>query len=110
MTAYGTGSTANTHSGHLDVESGVLLCTALVIDLADLIPLDLVGLGLVYELPLSIVETLLLLRLGVPKRNSVLAGALDLIPIIDIIPWATLAVLDRRFGIQLPVITRLLNG
>ncbi len=110
MTVYGTGSAAHALLKHFEIGSGVLLCAALVIDLADLVPLDLIGLGLIYELPLSVVETLLLIHLGVPKRNSVLAGVLDLIPVIDIIPWTTLAVLDRRFGVRLPVIGRLLNG
>ena len=110
MTAFGMENAAHPVLENLGIENGLLLGAAMVIDLADLIPLDLIGLGLIYELPLSIVETLLLMHLGVPKRSSVLAGVLDLIPFIDIVPWTTLAVLDKRFGMQLPGITRIFNA
>ncbi len=33
----------------------------------------------------------------------------DLLPLVDVIPWCTLAVLDTRFGLKLPLITRLFN-
>jgi hypothetical protein len=33
-----------------------------------------------------------------------------LIPFIDFIPWSTIAVLDKRFNIKIPYVTRLMNG
>jgi hypothetical protein len=32
-----------------------------------------------------------------------------MLPFVDVIPWCTLAVLDKRFGIKIPLLTRLFN-
>jgi len=92
-----------------DLGGIALLIVAVGIDLLDLLPLDLIGIGFLYELPLAAIETMLLMHVGAPPRNALLAGGLDLIPVVDWIPWSTLAVLDRRFGVKLPIISRFLN-
>lgn len=92
-----------------DLGSIALLIVAIGIDFFDLLPLELVGIGFLYELPLAAIETMLLMHLGAPPRNALLAGGLDLIPVVDWIPWSTLVVLDRRFGVKLPIISRFLN-
>jgi hypothetical protein len=92
-----------------DLGGVALLIVAVAIDFFDLLPLDLVGLGLLYELPLAAIETMLLMHVGAPPRNALLVGGLDLVPFVDWIPWSTLAVLDRRFGVQIPLVSRFLN-
>lgn len=89
----------------------VLLGVALFIDLIDVLPLplDALGIGFLFELPLSAVEWMFLRSVGVPPGRSFGEAIVDLIPIVDIMPWCTLAVLDRRFGFKIPVITRLFN-
>jgi hypothetical protein len=62
-----------------------------MIDFVDLLP---------FNLPGSVFETLFLMYLGVPPVNSVIRGAIDLIPILDWIPWCTLIVLHLRFGVD----------
>ena len=73
------------------------------------LPLDAMGIGFVLELPLSAIEGAFLMSLGVPPVKSVGQAAVDLIPIIDIIPWCTMAVLDKKFNFRLPWVTRLFN-
>ncbi len=89
----------------------VLLGLAVFLDVVDVIPLplDAVGVGFLLELPLSAIEGAFLLSLGVPPVKSVGQAAVDLIPIVDIIPWCTMAVLDKKFNIKLPMVTRLFN-
>ncbi len=78
-----------------------LLYIALMIDFVDLLP---------FNLPGSVFETLFLMYLGVPPVNSVIRGAIDLIPILDWIPWCTLIVLHLRFGVDFGRLNRLLSG
>lgn len=69
-----------------------LLAVALFIDLADLMP---------FNIPASALETLFLMYIGVPPGPSLLRGVIDIIPIVDLIPWCTLAVLHIYFGVSL---------
>jgi hypothetical protein len=92
-----------------DLGDIALLIVALAIDFVDLLPLELIGVGFLYELPLAAIETMLLMHVGAPPKNAVLAGGLDLIPFLDWIPWSTMAVLDRRFGVKLPFVSRFLS-
>jgi hypothetical protein len=64
---------------------------ALMIDFVDLLPFNLPGSALV---------TLFLMYLGVPPVNSVVRGVIDLVPILDWMPWCTLIVLRMRFGVD----------
>jgi len=70
----------------------VLLFAALIIDLADLIPFNIPGAAL---------EWLFLMYLGVPPLRSTLGAVTEVIPLLDVIPWCTLTVLHRRFGVRL---------
>ena len=92
-----------------DLGGLALLIVAISIDLLDLLPLEIIGIGFLYELPLAAIETMLLMHVGAPPRNALIAGGLDLVPFVDLIPWSTLAVLDRRFGVKLPLVSRFLN-
>ena len=88
---------------------------ALLIDFSDVIPgelLFLIGLEPIwvpYDAAVSVVEAAYLAYLGVPAVKWLAMGGTDLLPVIDIIPWCTLAVLDRRFNIKLPLVTKLFN-
>jgi hypothetical protein len=88
-----------------------LLGIALCIDLVDVIPLplDAIGIGFLLELPLSTVEWGFLRAIGVPSGKSFGEAALDLVPFVDIMPWCTLAVLDRRFNVKIPFLTGFFN-
>ncbi len=33
----------------------------------------------------------------------------DLLPLADVVPWCTMAVLDKRFNVKIPFVTRLFN-
>lgn len=79
----------------------VLLIAAIVIDFADLLP---------FNVPGAAIEALFLMYLGVPPMASVLRGVSDLVPVIEIIPWCTLTVLHRRFGLNLGGLSWLFNG
>ncbi len=79
----------------------VLLIVALIIDFADLIP---------FNFPAAAIEALFLMYLGVPPMASVLRGVSDLVPVLEIIPWCTLTVLHRRFGLNLGGLSWLFNG
>ncbi len=91
------------------------LALAMVIDFADAIPTELLfALGLVpipvgYEAGVSVVEAAYLNYLGVPIVKVLAMAGSDLLPLIDVIPWCTLAVLDTRFGLKIPLVTRLFN-
>ena len=88
-----------------------LLGIALFIDLVDVIPLplDAIGIGFILELPLSAVEWGFLRAIGVPLGKSFGEAAFDLVPIADLVPWCTLAVLDRRFNVKIPFMTKFFN-
>ncbi len=100
---------------HSLVQNIGALALALVIDFADAIPSELLfAIGLVpvpvgYEAGVTVVEAAYLNYLGVPIVKLLAMSGADLIPLVDVIPWCTLAVLDTRFGLKLPVVTRLFN-
>jgi hypothetical protein len=91
------------------------LGVAMVIDFADAVPSELLfALGLVpipvgYEAGVGLVEAAFLNHLGVPIVNVLTLTGADLLPFVDVIPWCTLAVLDTRFGLKIPLMTRLFN-
>lgn len=109
-TVYGQGVGGRNFSGHPTIDY-VLLGMALCIDLADVVPLplDAIGIGFLLELPLSAAEMAFLWFLGVPPVKSIGEAAVDMIPFMDIMPWCTLAVLDKRFNTRLPFMTWLFN-
>ncbi len=88
---------------------------ALVIDFSDAVPSELlffIGLepiSLGYEAAISLVEAAYLSYLQVPAVKWLAMSGTDMLPFVDVIPWCTLAVLDRRFGIKIPLLTRLFN-
>ncbi|HTY91852.1 MAG TPA: hypothetical protein VMC84_11815 [Methanocella sp.] len=88
---------------------------ALLIDFSDVIPgelLFLIGLEPIwvpYDAAVTVVEAAYLSYLGVPAVKWLAMSGTDLLPIIDVIPWCTLAVLDKRFNVKVPVVTRLFN-
>jgi hypothetical protein len=86
-----------------------LLGIAIVIDFVTAIPFSLSGIGIIVELPLMVSEALFLKSLGVPPMKSVFGAVWDFIPFLDIMPWCTLAVLDKKFGVKLPYLTKLYN-
>jgi hypothetical protein len=100
---------------HSLVQNIGALALAMVIDFADAIPTELLfALGLVpipvgYEAGVSVVEAAYLNYLGVPIVKVLAMAGSDLLPLIDVIPWCTLAVLDTRFGLKIPLVTRLFN-
>ncbi|OPY27016.1 MAG: hypothetical protein A4E28_02193 [Methanocella sp. PtaU1.Bin125] len=100
---------------HSTAQNVGALALALVIDFADAIPSELLfAMGLVpvpvgYEAGVSVVEAAYLNYLGVPVVNLLAMSGADLLPFVDIIPWCTLAVLDTRFGLKIPLVTRLFN-
>ncbi len=82
---------------------------AIVIDLVTAIPFDLTGIGIVIEVPLLAIEASFLKSLGVSSIKSIFGAAMDFIPVLDVMPWCTLAVLDKKFGIKIPLVTRIFN-
>ena len=86
-----------------------LLGIAIVIDVVTMIPFDVTGIGFIIEAPLLAGEAFFLKSLGVPSVKSVLGAVWDFVPILDIMPWCTLAVLDKRFGVKVPYLTKLYN-
>lgn len=91
------------------------LLLALGIDFFDAVPVEALALmGLIpvpigYEAGISVVEAAYLNHLGVPIVNLLVLSGIDLIPFVDIIPWCTLAVLDTRFNVKIPYVTKLFN-
>jgi hypothetical protein len=91
------------------------LGVAMLIDFADAVPSELLfALGLVpvpvgYEAGVGLVEAAFLNHLGVPIVKVLTLTGADLLPLVDVIPWCTLAVLDTRFGLKIPLLTRLFN-
>ncbi len=97
-------------SGHkFSTSDYTSLGIAIVIDLVTAIPFDLTGIGIVIEVPLLAVEASFLKSLGVSSIKSIFGAAMDFIPILDVMPWCTLAVLDKKFGIKIPLVTRIFN-
>lgn len=88
---------------------------ALLIDFSDAVPSELlfmIGLAPVslgYEAGISLVEAAYLSYLGVPAVKWLAMSGSDLLPLVDIVPWCTLAVLDKRFNVRMPLVTRLFN-
>lgn len=91
------------------------LALALAIDFFDAVPSELlffIGLepvSLGYEASVSLVEAAYLSYLQVPAVKWLAMSGSDMLPFVDVIPWCTLAVLDKRFGIKIPLLTRLFN-
>ncbi len=88
---------------------------AVLIDFTDLVPSELLfAVGLVpvslgYEAAVSLVEAAYLSYLGVPAVKWLAMSGSDMLPFVDIVPWCTLAVLDKRFNVKIPYVTRLFN-
>lgn len=91
------------------------LALALAIDFADFVPEDLlfalglIPIGIGYGAAVGIVEAAFLNHLRVPIVKVLAMSGADILPLVDVIPWCTLAVLDRRFGIKIPLVTKLFN-
>ena len=91
------------------------LAVAVAIDSFDAVPSELLfALGLVpipvgYEAGVGLVEAAYLNYLGVPIVKVLAMTGADLLPLVDIIPWCTLAVLDTRFGLKIPLVTGMFN-
>ena len=88
---------------------------ALLIDFTDIVPSELlfvIGLAPVtlgYEAAISLVEAAYLSYLGVPAVKWLAMSGSDLLPLVDVVPWCTIAVLDKRFNVKIPLVTRLFN-
>lgn len=99
----------------LTLQNLAALGLALAIDFTDAVPselLFLIGLPPVamgYEAAVSVVEAAYLSYLGVPAVKWLAMSGTDLLPFVDIIPWCTLAVLDKRFHVRVPIVTKLFN-
>jgi hypothetical protein len=100
---------------HSLVQNLGALAVAMVIDFADAVPSELLfALGLVpitvgFEAGVSLVEAAFLNHLGVPIVQVLALSGADMLPLVDVIPWCTLAVLDTRFGLKIPLVTGLFN-
>jgi hypothetical protein len=100
---------------HSVVQNLGALGVAMLIDFADALPSELLfALGLVpvpvgYEAGVGLAEAAFLNHLGVPIVNVLTLTGADLLPLVDVIPWCTLAVLDTRFGLRIPLVTRFFN-
>ncbi|WP_148266558.1 hypothetical protein [Methanocella arvoryzae] len=115
-TSYNNGQACITvEKGHSAVQNLCALLLAFAIDFADLVPDDLLfATGLLpvavgTSAAISVVEAAYLNHLGVPIVNLLVMSGTDMLPFVDVIPWCTLAVLDRRFGVKIPYVTRLFN-
>lgn len=88
---------------------------AILIDFTDLVPsevlfvIGLAPISLGYEAAISLVEAAYLSYLGVPAVKWLAMSGSDLLPLVDIVPWCTIAVLDKRFNFKIPFVTRLFN-
>ncbi|HMK45513.1 MAG TPA: hypothetical protein VK436_02705 [Methanocella sp.] len=100
---------------HSQLQNLGALTLALVIDFANFLPDDLLfAVGLIpfavgYDAAIDVVEAAYLNHLGVPIVKVLAMSGSDLLPLVDVIPWCTLAVLDRRFNIKIPLVTKLFN-
>jgi hypothetical protein len=97
------------------IQNFAALGLALLIDFSDAVPSELlffVGLEPVwigYEAAVSLVEAAYLSYLGVPAVKWLAMSGSDLLPLVDVVPWCTIAVLDKRFNVKIPLVTRLFN-
>jgi hypothetical protein len=97
------------------LQNAAALGLALMLDLTDAVPSELLfALGLLpvpmaYEGFISVGEAAFLTYLEVPVVKALAMSGADLIPFVDIIPWCTLAVLDKRFNVKIPGLTGLFN-
>ncbi len=88
---------------------------AVLIDFTDIVPSEilfafgLMPISIGYEAAVSLVEAAYLSYLGVPAVKWLAMGGSDMLPLVDVIPWCTLAVLEKRFNIKIPHVTRLFN-
>ena len=87
--------------GRASSKDYALLGIALLIDFVDLIP---------FNLPGSALTALFMMYLGAPPVNSIAKGLMDLVPVLEWMPWCTLAVLHTRFGVDFGKFNRLLFG
>ncbi len=107
--------TAGKATSAVTVQNVAALGLALLIDFSDAVPSEMLfAIGLVpvavgYEACVSVVEAAYLSYLGVPAVKWLAMSGTDLLPLVDIIPWCTLAVLDRRFNVKIPLVTKLFN-
>ncbi|WP_052310010.1 hypothetical protein [Methanocella arvoryzae] len=81
-----------------DSWDNLLLALAIFIDVADFIP---------FNLPVSAIEAVFLMYLGVAPSRTIIAGIIDFIPIVHFFPWCTLAVLHMRYGVNLGGLSKL---
>jgi hypothetical protein len=92
-----------------------VLGLALLIDFADDVPADLlffIGLAPVsvgFDAAITLVEAAFLSYMKVPAVKWLGMSGSDLIPLANLVPWCTLAVLDKRFNIKIPLLTGLFN-
>jgi hypothetical protein len=104
-----------TRPQHSIIQNLGSLGLAMLIDFADAVPSELLfALGLVpipvgYEAGVGLLEAAFLNHLGVPIVQVLTLTGTDLLPLVDVIPWCTLAVLDTRFGLKIPLVTRMFN-
>ncbi len=97
------------------LQNVAVLVLALLIDFVDDIPVDLlflIGLAPVsigYDAAITLVEAAFLSYMKVPAAKWLGMSGSDLIPLVNLVPWCTLAVLDKRFGIKIPLLTGLFN-
>jgi hypothetical protein len=101
--------------GVATIQNFAALGLALVIDVSDAVPSEMlffIGLepvSLGYEAAVSLVEAAYLAYLGVPAVKWLAMSGSDMLPLVDVIPWCTLAVLDKRFNVKIPWVTKLFN-
>lgn len=93
-----------------------ILALAVFVDFTDILPTEvllLFGITAPIHIGLqggiSLMQLAVLNYLEIPLPRMLAIAALDLVPIVGLIPWCTMAVLDRRFGFRLPYLTRLYN-
>jgi len=101
--------------GHSSLQNVGALALALAIDFANFLPDDLLfAIGLIpfavgYDAAIGVVEAAYLNHLGVPIVRVLAMSGSDLLPMVDVVPWCTLAVLDKRFNVKIPLVTKLFN-
>jgi hypothetical protein len=102
-------------TGVVTLQNFAALGLAVLIDLSDAVPSELLfAVGLVpvtvgFEAAVSVVEAAYLSYLGVPAVKWLAMSGTDMLPLVDVIPWCTLAVLDKRFNVKIPYVTKLFN-
>lgn len=81
-----------------DSWENLLLAVAIFIDISDFIP---------FNIPTAVLEALFLMYLGISPSRTIVAGIVDVIPIVNLFPWCTLAVLHTRYGVDLGGLSKL---